>query len=210
LEEAFGRERFDAFLRAYFEHFAFQSIVTAEFVEYLEKNLFGQAPEKAAAFPLGEWLYKPGLPASAPKATSEAFTKVSAQANGWMQGTVKLEAMPAKGWTTHEWLHFLKALPSPLDSARMASLDRAFRLSESGNAEILFQWLLMSIQANYRPADRKLEEFLIGVGRRKYIKPLYQELAKTPDGKQRAKTIYEKARPGYHPIAVTTVDDLLK
>ncbi len=32
LELAFGRDRFDKFLRGYFDHFAFQSITTADFV----------------------------------------------------------------------------------------------------------------------------------------------------------------------------------
>ena len=39
LEKAFGRERFDAFLRAYFDHFAFQSITTKAFEDYLRKHL---------------------------------------------------------------------------------------------------------------------------------------------------------------------------
>ena len=60
------------------------------------------------------------------------------------------------------------------------------------------------------PADARLKSFLIEVGRRKYIKPLYQELAKTPEGKERAREIYKTSRAGYHPIAVTTIDDLLK
>jgi hypothetical protein len=55
-----------------------------------------------------------------------------------------------------------------------------------------------------------LERFLKEVGRRKYLKPLYQELAKTPAGKERARAIYRQARSGYHPIAAMTVDDILK
>ena len=92
----------------------------------------------------------------------------------------------------------------------MAELDRAFHLTQSGNSEILADWLLMSIRGGYKPAYPKLDRFLMEVGRRKYIKPLYQELAKTAEGKAHAKAVYAKARPGYHPIAVTTIDDMLK
>jgi hypothetical protein len=92
----------------------------------------------------------------------------------------------------------------------MAQLDSAFHLTQSGNSEILAQWLLMSITSNYKAAYPKLDRFLVEVGRRKYIKPLYQELAKSPEGKAHAKQVYAKAREGYHPIAVATVDDLLK
>ena len=48
------------------------------------------------------------------------------------------------------------------------------------------------------------------IGRRKFIKPLYEELAKTPEGKARAMDIYGRARPSYHPIAVTSIDEVLK
>ena len=92
----------------------------------------------------------------------------------------------------------------------MDELDKAFNLTRSGNSEIAFQWLLMSIRNRYEPAYARLEEFLMSVGRRKFIRPLYQELAKTPEGKERAMSIYRRARPTYHPIAVTSIDDVLK
>ena len=91
----------------------------------------------------------------------------------------------------------------------MAELDNAFRLTQSGNAEIEFQWLLMSIKNGYEPAYPRLEEYLVGIGRRKLIRPLYAELVKTPEGKQRALAIYRKARPGYHPLSVGTIDPIV-
>ena len=39
IEQTFGRDKFDAFLREYFEHFAFQSITTEVFVDYLQRRL---------------------------------------------------------------------------------------------------------------------------------------------------------------------------
>jgi hypothetical protein len=35
-------------------------------------------------------------------------------------------------------------------------------------------------------------------------------MAKTPRGKERAKAIYRDARPGYHPIAAMSIDEVLK
>jgi hypothetical protein len=92
----------------------------------------------------------------------------------------------------------------------MGELDRAFKLTRSGNSEIAFQWLLMSIKNNYEPGYPRLEEFLLTVGRRKFIRPLYQEMAKTPEGRERALAIYRRARPTYHPIAVMSIDQDLK
>jgi hypothetical protein len=65
-------------------------------------------------------------------------------------------------------------------------------------------------QAGYEPAYPRLEEFLIEVGRRKFVKPLFEALVKAPGGLERARNIYAKARPGYHPITQATVDAIVK
>jgi len=231
LELTFGRTRFDSFLRSYFNHFAFQSITTEQFLDYLKQNLLDKYPTKAPPVPVDEWIEKPGLPASAPKPTSPAFARVEEQAKRWLRNEISSTQIPVATWTTQEKLHFLKFVQSafeppastggPADASAtqlsqteisrlMGELDRAFNLTRSGNSEIAFQWLMMSIQNKYEPAYPRLEEFLLSVGRRKFIRPLYQELAKSPEGKERALAIYRRARSTYHPIAVTSIDQDLK
>ena len=92
----------------------------------------------------------------------------------------------------------------------MKRMDDAFHLTASGTDEILAQWLLMAARNGYEPAYPKLTQFLETVGRLKYIKPIYVELVKTPAGRERAMRIYQIARPGYHPIAQTSIDAVLK
>jgi leukotriene-A4 hydrolase len=188
IEQAVGRARFDAFLREYFDHFAFQSITTAQFLEYVRRVL-------PNAVPLDEWIFQPGIPAGAHEPQSDAFDRIGAE---WPKDTSR--------WSTHEWLHFLRSRENP----DLAKLDREFRLTQSGNSEILAQWLQMAVSARYEAAMPKLEEFLVSVGRRKFLKPLYTELMKTPEGRERALRIYAKARPGYHPIAQNTIDAIVR
>lgn len=209
LEETFGREKFDQFLKSYFDAFAFRSITTADFRAYLQKNLLDANPELAAKVPVDEWIEKTGLPASAPKTQSEAFAKVEAQARQWLDGKAPAAKLETKAWTTQKWLHFLKFLPTQLSEAQMKELDQAFGLTKIGNAEIAHVWLLMAIRNKYLAADARLEEYLMSIGRQKLIKPLYEELAKTPEGKQRAKKIFAKTRAGYHPIAQTSVGKIV-
>ena len=187
IEQAVGRPRFDGFLRSYFDHFAFRSITTAEFLEYLRREL----PSPVA---VEEWIFQPGIPAGAAAAHSDAFTRVEA---GWPTDTSR--------WSTQEWLHFLRRQDPP----DMQRLDGEFQFTRSGNSEILHQWLLMAVRSGYRPAYPRLEEFLCSVGRRKFLKPLYSELMKTDEGRELARRIYARARSGYHPIARATVDGLL-
>ena len=174
LEETFGRDRFDSFLHSYFERFAFQSITTADFERFLKPNLLDTDPSLARTIPLAEWLYQPGLPASAPKLASSVLEKVDAAARQWMGGKIPTASLPGKSWSTQEWLEFLRQLPPGLGRERMAELDRAFGLTGSGNAEITAEWLKLAVINRYEPANGRLEQFLTTVGRRKYVDPLYR------------------------------------
>lgn len=210
LELTFGRAAFDAFLKGYFDHFAFRSITTKDFVDYLTRHLLQQDPQRAAGIPLQEWIYQPGIPGTAPTFRAAAFENVARQAAAWAAGKTAARSLQTSDWSSQEWLHFLNVLPARLTPTQMKELDDALGLTRRTNAEVLFQWLLLSIRYGYEPAYPRVEEFLTMQGRRKFLKPLYEELARTPAGKERARRIYARARPTYHPIAVSTVDALLK
>jgi leukotriene-A4 hydrolase len=68
---------------------------------------------------------------------------------------------------------------------------------------------LLSVQNGYEPAAARVETFLTEQGRRKFLKPLYEELVKTPAGRERALAIYRKARSTYHPVSIETVDAIV-
>ena len=210
LEKRTGRPRFDEFLRGYFDHFAFRSITTADFVAYARQHLPDADPAAGTAVPLEAWIDRPGLPADAPQPGSDAFGEVERQAAAWTEDRQRASAIETASWSTQEWLHFLSVASSDLSADRMAALDDAFGLTGSGNAEIAHQWLLAAIRAGYGRADDRLERYLTGIGRRKLIAPLYEALAATPDGRDRALAIYRRARPGYHPISVDAIDAILR
>ena len=210
LELTFGRKKFDEFLKGYFDHFAFQSITTRDFAAYLELHLLKDDPKLSASVPVTEWLYKPGLPGVAPSFRAQAFEKVEQEARAWTEDKTAAKDLRTTDWSTQEWLHFLNVLPQKMTPARMKELDEACQFTRRTNAEIIFQWLLLSVRHGYDPAYPRLEEFLTSQGRRKFLTPLYEELLKTVQGKERAQHIYAKARPTYHPIVVATVDALMK
>ena len=209
LEAAAGRPAFDAFLRNYFDHFAFQSITTADFLKYLQETLLREDPAIAERVPIAEWIHEPGLPDGFPRPVSDAFSRVREAARRWSAGEADAENIATSDWVTQQWLHFLRALPDRLDNNRLRELDMAFGFSQSGNSEILHQWLLTAVHNEFADADEGLEHFLTNVGRRKFLKPLYEELVKTPEGLARARKIYAKAKPAYHPIAAATIEDIL-
>lgn len=208
LERAAGRERFDPFLNRYFTEHAFQSMTTDGFLAYLDRELLAPAGLTRESLGIADWIDGPGLPADAPRPTSAAFARVDAELARWRSGAAAA-SLETKAWTTHEWVHFLRGLPKDAASPRLAELDSAFGLSERGNKEVLFAWLLAAERAGHAGVQPAVERFLTSLGRRKFLMPLYAELAKTPAGKARALAIYKQARPTYHPVAVASVDGLL-
>ena len=93
--------------------------------------------------------------------------------------------------------------------SRLAREGVAFNFTQSKNSEILFAWLMNIIQYEYKRAYPTLENFLTTIGRRKFLEPLYKELAKTQEGKDFASQIYKQSRDKYHPITYMTIDKIL-
>ncbi len=201
LERAVGRPRWDAFLQDYFNRFAFQSITTSQFLDYLRLKL----PETQSV-DVSRWVYEPGLPDGGAVPPEGVFSAIDQAVANFQQA----KPFPVTGWITQDWLRFLRQLPETLPATSLRTLDDAYHLSSTGNSEILTQWLRMSIRANYEPGLARLEPFLLSVGRQKMLRPLYTELARTPQGKAKARDLFARARSSYHPLAVALVEGILK
>jgi len=208
LEDRFGRAAFDPFLKAWFNKNAFQSVTTEDFLSYLDANLRADYPDAVTDAEINAWIYEAGLPETARNPQSDAFAQVEAATKTWFEGgNIEILASITKAWSTHEWLHFMNSLPA-LNEAQFAQLDTAFGLTGTQNAETAFAWYMQAIKGDYAPAYGELENFLMTVGRGKFIYRLYGALK--DNGKADwAERVYANARPGYHPIAQRRIDAIL-
>ncbi|MDR9398629.1 MAG: M1 family metallopeptidase [Salibacter sp.] len=209
IEELYGRKKFDKFLNTYFEKFAFETMTTEKFVSYLDSSLLSSDTALKAKLRLNDWIYGPGIPDNAPEVTSERFQRVESALKAWSDGAFEAKELKTAGWSSHEWLHFLRNLPDTLSNEQMSELDQSFGFTKSGNSEILAAWFEHTIKHNYKPADDALESFLVSVGRRKFLVPLYSALTEADPSKKRATAIYKKARPNYHSVSTNTIDEML-
>jgi leukotriene-A4 hydrolase len=209
LEHTVGRQRFDAYLRGYFRRHAFTSIVTDTFVDDLREHLLAQEPGAESRLRLDEWIHQPGLPDNAIAPQSTMLEAVSGHAHAFAAGA-SAASLPTSSWTTQEWLHFLGELPPHRTGAQLADLDTTFQLSSRGNSEVLFAWLRIAIRHAYRAAMPALERLLTSQGRRKFLRPLYEDLMASGWGAADARRIYATARPTYHAVAVNTLDAIVK
>ncbi|WP_034474649.1 M1 family metallopeptidase [Aestuariibacter salexigens] len=209
LEQTVGREAFDQFLLEYFDAFAFKSITTDQFLDYLQQTLAAQYPDKVDMQRIEQWILKPGLPANVPVVESDAFSSIDHQRQQFLQGEIRAADIKVGNWTYHQWNYFLRGLPESLSIDQMSALDSAFNLTQVSNNEIAHTWLLLAIQKQYQPAYERLYNYLTGIGRNKLVRPLYAELAKTEQGKAFAKRAFEEAKSGYHPLTIKANQDFV-
>lgn len=208
IENLVGREKFDLFLKNYFKTYKFKSITTSEFVKYLMNNLLNEKQWEMAD--LENWIYGTGLPDNCPKVHPKRFSAVE---NAIENILINPEyPFNSSEWSTHEWLHFLNILgENEIAQNDLVKLDSRFNFTNAQNSEILSAWFVIAIPQNYENQyfNKKIEEFLVKVGRRKFLTPIYQALIHS--GREEfAKQVYFKAREGYHSVAQETLDDLFK
>lgn len=205
IEAAVGRERFDPFLRQWFDDHAFQPVTSAMFLAAVRRDLVRGDAALEQKLQLDRWVYEPGIPANAVPADPAAFAAVDAAVAAYASGPLPTTAWAR--WTTDERLRFLNRLPRDQTRAQLDALERGFGLNAIGNNEVKFAWLSLAVGNRYDPAIPALEAFLAAQGRRKFVRPLYLALNKDEAwGRPIATRTYPRARPIYHPLVTGELD----
>ncbi len=197
LEQAFGREVFDAFVRRRFERLAFTSTDTAAFEADVNRELIEKYPDKLTAKQLATWLHAPGLPAGAAPRPSRRVAELDAIAIKFLTTGTPFDAA---GWSTLDWVVVLRGLPPTIALVKLQALDAKYQLTTSTNPEIGMNWLPLMVRADGREAVPAVEAYLTKIGRRRNLGPLYKVLVeKGGSWLELAKQTFQRAKPLYHP-----------
>ena len=207
VESIVGRERFDAWLRQWFDNHAFQPATSELFYQDMMTNLVA-SPAEAERLKLREWIFSPGLPSNVARPDPAAFAEVDGAVTHYTEHGM----IPAAyaNWTSAERMRFLDNIPKERSATQLAELDSELGLSATQNNEIRFLWLELALANRYEPAVAQAEAFLGTVGRAKFVRPLFQVLWGEGDwGQAHARRIYAKTRPSYHAVTRAAVDRVL-
>ncbi|ABQ04583.1 hydrolase/aminopeptidase [Flavobacterium johnsoniae] len=208
IEDAVGREKFDIFIKNYFDAHAFKSITTEDFVKYINENLIKGDKALADKIKLEDWIYKPGIPSNITPVSSADFDAIDAIQKSWRETGVA--GLSKKITTTAEKQHFIDHLPDDITAKEMEAIDKEFNFTNGGNFIIKRQWFVQAIRHQYKAANPAIEQFLIGSSRTGSVMMLYKEMAKTPEGKTWAKQIFDKAKSGYHATTIQAFESVVK
>jgi len=207
VEQRVGREAFDRFLKQYFETNAFGTMSSERFIQLLNRDLLSQNPDWDMDQEIESWIYGEGVPQPWPLFSSTELSRVALMAQSYNR-TRSLSEINTEGFTTHHWLCLLRNLELQ-DSAEMAALDRAYGFTQKENAEIACLWFVHAAHCHYRVAYPAMESFLLQVGRRKFLMPVYEAMvAAGIESKEEGFAMYLRARPGYHSVSRQSLDEL--
>src|SRR5690606_28325166 len=109
VEQTVGRERFDAWLRQWFDSHAFQPATSALLLADMRASLVKGDADLERKLMLDEWVYGTGLPANVARPAPEAFAEVDAAAADYAKSR-SVDPAPWARWTTAERLRFLAKL----------------------------------------------------------------------------------------------------
>ena len=209
IEVAVGRERFDQWMKGWFERHQFQPVTTSLFLADIRQHLVNGDQAMESRLMLDAWVNQPGIPASLAPADPAIFAEVDAAVAAFATGALPDPTAWAR-WTTDERLRFLTRIARKQPPERLEAFGRAFGLARAGNNELRFAFLDLAVANRLQPAVPALEDFLMTQGRRKYVRPLLTALAEDRQwGRPIALRIYPKARPLYHPVTTRDIDKLL-
>ncbi len=200
LENAFGRDAFDDFLSAYFNEFAFRTITSERFLDYLDAELLQGADSPVSRAQVEAWLYQPGLPEDAPIPRSKTLDSAEAAAIAWARDDLPTREIPLAEWSPQATVHFINSLPMDLPAEDLLVLDKTLGFSVTNNAEIGRAWFIQVAKRRFEAAYPYLEKHLVRYGRGRLIAPVYRALAENGEDLGLAREIFEKARSTYHPV----------
>jgi aminopeptidase N len=210
LEQAFGRDAFDAFLKSYFEEFAFGTITTEQFLDYLDARLLAREGAPLTRAEVERWTYGAGLPDDVSLPTSANLEAAETAAQAWSAGDTDLADIVVDDWSPQARIHFINSLPAELSLEKLRELDDTWQLSASTNAEIGRTWFIQVASRRHVDAYDALEAFVNRHGRGRLVVPIYRALAENGKDFERAQAMFEQARTKYHPATVAWVAGSLR
>lgn len=209
LDEVFGRETFDDFLQAYFKAHAFQSITTARFLEFLDKNLLSKDPKLAAKVDVNNWVFGSGLPDTLPTMHSKGFSDVSDYLLELIRHNPK-PLLDTRNWITHQWLELLAGAPADMSPEQVDEWDQRFGFAFNDNPEIRCAFLVLALDRGQMGLLGAAMDFVREIGRRKFVLPIFKSMTKSEEGRTMARQLFAEIKDKLHSITRNSVAKIVK
>ena len=204
-EMAVGRETFDAFIQKYMARFAFQSLTTEGFLEFLKAEL----PAVFDKVNVDEWIYKPGMPASWHRPVSRLFDEVQTVLSDYKNGK-KPSKKQVQNWHRHQMLTLLMGMPAPIPVEDCRHFASILDLDKRNDGELFSFFYATCVASGYQEILPDVERFLGTIGRMLYVNPVWRAFIAADWSRGKARPLFERIKSRHHPVTAFSMEAALK
>lgn len=209
----FISEKFEPFLKSYFNTYKYKSIDSSDFKKFFE-DYFKE--EDLSKIDWNTWLHKPGLPTVIPDydvTLVKACNEIKDKWISWnLNEPIPLVSTDFESLVPDQKIYLFQQIldlkqPQPVEKLR--EIEKVFKLENVKNMEIRFRWLRICLQAHWEEKIQKALDLVNEVGRMKYVRPIYRDLFAWEGARTRAVANFKENRKFMmHVSAYTVAKDL--
>ncbi|XP_036376123.1 leukotriene A-4 hydrolase [Megalops cyprinoides] len=216
LEELMGGpEVFMGFVKSYIQLFAYSSITTEEWKNYLF-TYFKDKVDILNKVDWNGWMNTPGMPPVKPQYDTTLADACINLCKRWTQAKeadlAGFSEADLKALSSHQVIEFLALLlqEEPIPVSHVKRMQEVYNLNAVKNAEIKFRWLRLCVRSKWEEAVPLAFKMATEQGRMKFTRPLFREVYNFDKFRDEAVSTFIKYRGAMHPVTAFLVAKDLK
>lgn len=211
LEELMGGpEVFMAFVKSYIQMFAYNSVTTDQWKNYLF-TYFKDKVDVLNKVDWNAWMHTPGMPPVQPQYDTTMADACIALSQKWTKATESdldgfLES-DIKALSSHQVIEFLSILlqEDPLPVTHLRKMQDLYNMNSYENSEIRARWLRLGVRSKWEDMVPLALRMATDQGRLKFTRPLFREVYTFEKYSEEAKQVFLAHRAQMHPVTAALV-----
>ncbi|KAJ6656381.1 hypothetical protein lerEdw1_003884 [Lerista edwardsae] len=205
-----GPDVFIGFLKAYIQQFAYKSVVTEDWKNFLY-SYFKDKVDLLDKVDWNAWMNTPGMPPVKPTYDMTLSNACLALSQRWIKATENdldcFSSADIKDLSSHQLIEFLALLllADPLPVSHVRKMQEVYNFNAVNNSEIRFRWLRLCIQAQWEDAIPLALKMATEQGRMKFTRPLFRDLYKFEKSRDQAVAAFHQHKASMHPVTAMLV-----
>ncbi|XP_029457425.1 leukotriene A-4 hydrolase [Rhinatrema bivittatum] len=210
-----GPDIFVGFLKAYLHAFAYKSIITDDWKNFLY-SYFKDKVDILEKVNWKAWMDSPGMPPIKPEYDMTLANACIALSQRWSKAAhcdlCSFNAEDLKKLSSHQRIEFLALLlqEEPLPVSHVKRMQEVYNFNAVKNSEIRARWLRLCIRCRWEEAIPLALKMATEQGRLKFTRPLFRELYNFDKARDEAVRTFLRHRPFMHPVSAMLVGKDLK
>merc|ERR1711953_994423 len=208
LQTIFGDSKFEKFLKAYIQNFAYKAITTEDWKSFLY-SFFETEKDKLDQVDWDKWFNQPGLAPVKGEYDTSLQDICTQLAKKWLTGNVAdTTESDVSDFSSGQLQEFLDQLimTDPLGNDLITKMEAKYpKISKSKNSEVRFRWIRVGLKARYKAAIRNALDMVTEQGRMKFTRPLYRDLGMWDESRPLALETFKKNRNSMHSTTAAMV-----